>query len=362
MTDAGTTGTGTTGAVRTRRWQAGRVVAEGFDLAEVSDCLADPDGMVWVDLVDPDHDLLTRLADEIGLADQAVEDVVASRERPKATRSPGHLLFVVYATCLDAQEATASTSRLRVAKISAFLLPRGLITVRASEDFDMDEVVRRWDADPELLTAGPAALLHGLLDTVVDGHFDTVQQLDDAIEALEDGLFDGEPLSRATQERSFRVRKELVELRRVVLPMREVVGAVQRHRAEWRSHGDSAHRAQHAADEHGEEYVSDELDAWFADLFDHVLRVTEWTESLRDMVTTVFETNLALADARLNTIMKKLTGWAAIVAVPTAITGWFGMNVPYPGFSRQLGLWLATGAILGVSGTLYAVFRRKDWI
>jgi magnesium transporter len=195
------------------------------------------------------------------------------------------------------------------------------------------------------LASGPVALLYGLLDPVVDGHFDMVQQMDDAVEDLEDGLFDGEPLSRVTQEKSFRVRKELVQLRRVVLPMREVVAAVQRHREEW-----------HPAD------GPDDLDAWFADLYDHVLRVTEWTESLRDMISTVFETNLALADARMNTIMKKLTGWAAIVAVPTAITGWFGQNVPYPGFGKPLGLWLAAGIILAASGTLYIVFRRKDWI
>ncbi len=347
-----------TGAVRSRRWEAGQVVAEGFDLAEISGHLADQDAMVWVDLLDPDHDLLAQVADDIGLAAQAVEDVVSAWERPKVTRSPGHLLFVVYATRLE-PATTATTSRLRSAKISAFLLPRGLITVRTSDAFDMDEVVRRWDDDPELLACGPAALLYSLLDTVVDGHFDTVQQLDDAIEELEDGLFDGEPLSRATQEKSFRVRKELVELRRVVLPMREVVGAVQRHRAEWRSHARPADRDERPGDT---EYVADELDAWFNDLYDHVLRVTEWTESLRDMVTTVFETNLALADARLNSIMKKLTGWAAIIAVPTAITGWYGQNVPYLGFGKPLGLWVASGTILAVSGALYVVFRRQDWI
>ncbi len=357
--------TDTTGAVRTRRWEAGQVVAEGFDLAEVSDYLADPAAMVWVDLLDPDHDLLARIADEVGLAAQAVEDVVAAWERPKVTRSPGHLLFVVYATRLGATAATASTSRLRLAKISAFLLPRGLITVRASDAFDMDEVVRRWDADPELVATGPAALLYGLLDTVVDGHFDTVQQLDDAIEKLEDGLFDGEPLSRTTQERSFQVRKELVELRRVVLPMRDVVSAVQRHCAEQRPHGRLADRGAprtDADDRNSHEYATDALDGWFADLYDHVLRVAEWTESLRDMVATVFETNLALADARLNSIMKKLTGWAAIIAVPTAITGWYGQNIPYLGFGQPLGLWLAAVTILGASGTLYVVFRRKDWI
>ena len=96
--------------------------------------------------------------------------------------------------------------------------------------------------------------------------------------------------------------------------------------------------------------------------FDHVLRAAEWTESLRDLVTSAFETNLSLTDARLNTIMKKLAGWAAIIAVPTAITGWFGQNIPYPGFSEPLGLWLSVALIVVGVGVLYALFRARDWI
>ena len=109
------------------------------------------------------------------------------------------------------------------------------------------------------------------------------------------------------QRKTFRLRKDLVELRRVVLPMREVVSAIQHRRLDAKT--------------------APELDPLYADLYDHVLRASEWTESLRDMVTTVFETNLSLQDARLNTVMKKLTGWAAIIAVPTAITGFYGQNV-----------------------------------
>ena len=93
-----------------------------------------------------------------------------------------------------------------------------------------------------------------------------------------------------------------------------------------------------------------------------MLRAAEWTESLRDMVTTIFETNLSLQDARLNTVMKKLTGWAAIIAVPTAVTGWFGQNVPYPGFGQPWGVLFSAAVIVGVAVTLYGVFRRKGWI
>ncbi len=120
--------------------------------------------------------------------------------------------------------------------------------------------------------------------------------------------------------------------------MREVVNSIQHHRLDARG--------------------ARELDPLYADLYDHVLRVSEWTESLRDMIATIFETNLSLQDARLNTVMKKLTGWAAIIAVPTAITGFYGQNVPYPGFGTAAGFILSTTVILVLMVVLYAMFRR----
>ena len=107
---------------------------------------------------------------------------------------------------------------------------------------------------------------------------------------------------------------------------------------------------------------SRELDGEFNDLYDHVLRASEWTESLRDMVASVFETNLSLQDARLNTIMKKLASWGAIIAVPTAVTGWFGQNLPYWGFSDSLGLWQSVVLIVVGTVGLYWLFRRNDWL
>jgi magnesium transporter len=105
-----------------------------------------------------------------------------------------------------------------------------------------------------------------------------------------------------------------------------------------------------------------ELDGWYSDLYDHVIRAAEWTESLRDMVTTVFETNLSLQDSRLNTIMKKLTGWAAIIAVPTLITGWYGQNVPYPGYGNNWGVWTSALVSVLTAIALYTAFKRRDWL
>ena len=343
-----------TGRVTSCRWEHGKVVEEGFALDDVSEHLANEDSLVWVDLCEPDHAELRALAEELGLDPHAVEDAVTAGERPKATRHAKHTFLTVYATRLDAGhepagptrvrvDPSARESRLRTTRISAFVLPRGIITVRADDTFDMRPVLERWNDDPELLALGVGALVHGLLDAVVDGHFETIQQLDDAIEGLEDLLFDERGHTHAVQMRTYRLRKELVELRRVVLPMRDVVNAVLRHR------GDLEQR-------------HTELDGFYDDLNDHVLRAAEWTESLRDMVTTIFETNLSLQDARLNTVMKKLTGWAAIIAVPTAVTGWYGQNVPYPGFGQPVGVLVSGVVILGIAGALYVVFRRKNWI
>ena len=101
---------------------------------------------------------------------------------------------------------------------------------------------------------------------------------------------------------------------------------------------------------------------YYQDVYDHVLRATEWTESLRDLVTTILETNLTIQGNRLNSITKKVTSWAAIIAVPTAITGFYGQNLPYPGFARHVRLRDVDAAHRRAVGVLYVAFRRKDWL
>ena len=328
------------GAVRTRLWSHGALKAENFPLADVAKNLSAQGALVWVDLCNPEPARLTELAVELGLDERAVKDVDGLRT--KATRYANHTFLTVYATGVAPIGPGDIESRLLTARISIFVLPTAVVTVRHEDEpsqpvFDIDEVVRRWDDNSDLLRQGSPALLHELLDVVVDEQFDTIQQLDDAIESLEDGLFDDTGSNRTIQRNTYRLRKELVELRRIVLPMREVVNVIRR--------SDTVER-----------------DGWYDDLYDNVIRAAEWTESLRDMITTVFETNLSLQDARLNIVVKKLTGWAAIIAVPTLVTGWYGQNIPYPGFSQISGV--VTSALLSVitSVVLYVMFRRRGWI
>ena len=319
-------------------WRGGDPEAGPIPFEQISDALADKDTLVWVDLVNPTDDDMGRLGEELGIGAAALEDATAPHERPKVTRHETHLFFTTYATTLSSSRIDEAD--LVLSRVSGFLMKGGLITVRLDETFDMTPVTQLWQDNADLMRFGSGALMHGLLDVIVDGHFEAIQRLDDGIEGMEDQLFEEGRTGPQFQRKVYQLRKRLVQLRRVVLPMREVVNTLLRHRS-----------ATH-----------DDLDVLYDDLYDHVLRAAEWTESVRDMVTTVFETNLSLQDARLNTVMKKLAGWAAIIAVPTAVTGWFGQNIPFPGFSAHSGLIQSIILIVALSSGLYIVLRRQDWI
>jgi magnesium transporter len=321
---------------RTRCYRAGALSDENFGLADVSEHLDEPDAIVWIDLCAPDMEELRLVAGELGLHELAVEDAVQGRQRPKLDRYPDHSFLSTYAISFD-----PVTAELAMSELAAFLTPHALVTVRRDETFDIEAVVERWDSHSDLARYGVAFLVHGLLDFVVDGHFAAVQSLDEEIEQLEDSLFLSSGDQEAVQRRSFALRKSLVLLRRVVLPMREVVNTLLR-------------RDVHLFD--------DAMGPYFQDVYDHVLRATEWTESLRDLVTTILETRLTIQGNRLNEIMKKLTGWAAIIAIPTAVTGFYGQNVPYPGFGQTWGVVSSVVLIAVIAGSLYAMFKRKGWL
>lgn len=322
---------------RTRVWRKGVLETEDFPVSTVSDYLAQDDMLVWADLCVPDRDDLQQMAAELGLDPLAVEDALERHERPKVDRYPSHIFITTYGLAF----APDAARPLRLAKVSAFLLPQALVTVR-HEDFDMEPVVAAWDDNPDLLAFGAHALLYGLLDVVVDGHLAVLQDLDDQVEEAEDRLFD-EQLHSGTevQRQTYRLRREMTGVRRVVLPMRDVADTLSRHAEQGRP---------------------TELTERWRDLRDHVVRANEWNDSLRDVVTTMFETGLSLADAQLNQIVRKLSAWAAIIAVPTAVTGFYGQNVPYPGFGRGHGFLASCIITVVLAGGAWLGFRRKGWL
>jgi magnesium transporter len=322
---------------RTRLYRNGVLESEDFPVEEISDHLADDEAVVWLDLCQPTQADFDMIGEEFGLHELAVEDAVNFGQRPKLDRYRDHLFISAYGVRLDGRHGGLATC-----EIGVFVTPRALITVRRDDRFDMDSVVARWDDNPDLAKYGVAFLLYGLLDSLVDGHMAAVQELDQSLENVEELLFEGDRSSiHAVQRRSFRLRRSLVVLRRVALPMREVVNALMR---------PTLH------------VVGEPMMPYYQDVYDHVLRATEWTESLRDLVTTILDTNLSVQGNRMNLIMKQLTSWAAIIAVPTAVTGFYGQNVPYPGFGKLWGFIVSTAVTVAISAALYVTFKRKDWL
>ena len=323
-------------SAHTRVYRDGVLVEEGFAVERISDFLDEENTVVWLDLLRPSREDLAVITEELGLHPLAIEDAVNEHQRPKLDRYEDHLFLSSYVARIE-----PDTAELAISEVAAFITARALVTVRKSADLEVGPLVERWDSSRDNAASGVSFLLHGLLDLLVDGHFEAVQELDAQIEGLEDVLFDPDPRSQELQRRSFEMRKSLVLLRRVVLPMREVVNSLLR-----RDLG----------------IVDDRMQPYYQDVYDHVLRAAEWTESLRDLVSTILETNLTLQGNRLNEVMRKLTAWAAILAVTTAVTGFFGQNVPYPGFGRQSGYYASVLLLFGLSAALYAGFKKRGWL
>ena len=322
--------------IQTRLYRRGALEAEGFPVAEISNHLEQRDTVIWVDLLGPSKLELDELGEELGLHELAVEDALGPHQRPKLDRYATHLFIACHAVRVD-----PSQGELAATEIDAFVHPRWLVTVRKERGFSMDTVIRRWDRSPDLAAHGVGFLLYGLLDVVVDGYFDAVQAFDDYYEDVSEGLFAETPLQPAQQRHWFQMRQSLVRLHRLAVPMREAISALMRRELDA---------------------VAEDLYPYYQDVYDHVLRVSESTDALRDLVGTIVETNLSLRDYRQNQIVKKVTSWAAIVAVPTLVTGYFGMNVPYPGSGEMSGVVTSAALMVGLSSALYLLFRRQEWL
>ena len=215
------------------------------------------------------------------------------------------------------------------------------MTVRADDKFAMDDVVKRWDSDTGLTAEGVGVLVYALLDDIVDGYFAVTDQFDTYYEDISDSVFADRPLRPDQQREWFDMRRALSQFNRLILPLREALSGLVRH-------------------EHS--LVNPAVMPYWQDLYDHLVVVSETTAGLRDIASSLVDANLALRDYRQNQVMKTVSSWAAIVAAPTLVTGYYGMNVPFPGFGETSGVIASTVVIFAISLGLYVLFRRRGWL
>ena len=329
-----------------RVWAGTKVLAEdlaGEDLGDVLD-LHD-DALCWWVLdrsSDYAQDALRRLIKEFDLDALVVHELVASDHRAKFEEIGQARLVLTNAVTIDRQ-----TARVTVHPVSVLMTDRALVCL-ADVTTDMDP--RRWlaAAGERLAAGGTEAALQVLVSGVIDSYATVVDWLEQAGDDLADELFTGKPLSKEQQLWAFRLRTALTSVRRVTEPMRSVVVDLR-----------DAYPAVKPKGQRKIESLAGRRWALIAERHD---RVANAADSLADSLTSVFETSLALADVQLNVIMKKLTGWAAIIAVPTLITGFVGMNVGFPMQGTSYGFWVYLVLMIIAAIALWVVFRRKDWI
>jgi magnesium transporter len=317
-----------------RLYREGVLTDEAFDPARVSDLLRESENRIWLDLEDPSDAELSMIQEEFDLHPLAIEDAQHRNQRPKVEFYERYFFLVLHGLGLGADD------ELTDSEIHAFAGTRFLITLRYPPLFDLTVVVRRWDRQPELTSEGGGFLLYALLDEVVDDYFTVIERYEDVSEDIEDRVFAAQPDPRIQQD-IFRLKRQVVAFRRLVLPLREVLDLVQEQPG----------------------FVTPTLGPYYRDVADHVIRSLEFTDNLREILTAALEAQLSQVSNRLNEIMKKLTSWAGIILVPTLIAGIYGMNFAHMpelmwryGYAWALGLMLVSGLVL------YRMFKRRDWL
>jgi len=319
-----------------RVYRDGKLIAQSVAVSDIAKLNKDKRAVYWMDLVAPTKEDIDAVGAIIGVDQLHLDDAFRGRQRPKLDMAEKYLYINAYTTSLD-----KSTKELATEELAIFVTHNGVITVRDNDNFGLTPILRHWDESAAPGRHGVDYLIWGLLDVIVDGYFDALETLDDEIEELEDRLFASVKQDLSLQKLTYDLRKALVILRRLTLPMREIVGPLMRQDVVP---------------------ISAEMALHFHDVYDHVMRVADWTESLRDLITTLLETNLTIQGNYMNSIMKKVTSWAAIIAVPTAITGFYGQNIPYPGYMEPWGVWVSIAVTVLVSFGLYLSFKARDWL
>lgn len=305
-------------------------------LDAISEVLATDDGgFVWVGLYEPEDALLDKLQEEFGLHDLAIEDAQHAHQRPKI-EAYGDSLFVVAHTA-----RAVDGGRIAFGETHAFLGRRYLVTVRHGASESYAPVRARAEREPELLALGPSYGLYAVLDAVVDNYLPIVDEFRDTLGALENDVF-SDQFDRRTVLRLYDLKRELARLRLAVAPLQDILAQLTR------LHG---------------ELVRDDVRPYFRDVLDHAMRVNEAADTMREMLTAALSVNLSLVTVAQGEIVKKLAGWAALLAAPTLVTSWYGMNFQsMPEVHSRHGYWVLIGVVAVVCVGLYAYLRRIRWL
>jgi magnesium transporter len=315
-------------------YRDGRKLAD-IAVEEISDHLKKPETFVWVALKDPLPEELARMQEEFGLHELAVEDAQHWHQRPKIEEY-GDSLFVVL------QVPQLVEDDLRVGEVDLFVGRNYVLSVRHDTEPGFRAVRERAENEPELLAHGAGFVFYALMDNVVDRYFPIVDRLEVRLEDLENRIFGVDGSHRENIEQLYDLKHYLTTMRHAVEPLIEVVHKLFGGRVPPVCQG-----------------VQD----YFRDIYDHLLRVSQTIDGLRDMVSTALSVNISMINMASTEVTKRLAAYAALVAVPTMIAGVYGMNFEFmPELKSPWGYPVTLAVMLAIDGWLFYRFRKIGWL
>jgi magnesium transporter len=315
----------------------GRDGRRGPDLSleRISDVLSQDDGsFVWVGLYEPDEPLLLKMQEEFGLHPLAVEDALHAHQRPKV-EVYGDSLFLVLHT------AQVVKGQIEFGETHVFVGARYLLTVRHGASLPYSPARERCEKNAELMKIGPSYAMYAVLDTVVDNYLPIVGEYQEELNELEKDIF-AEDYRRETIHRLYELKRDLTKLRLAASPLQDVLNQLLQFHSGL---------------------VRQEVHVYLRDVHDHVVRVNEATDTMREMLTAAMSVNLSLVTVAQGEIVKRLAGWAALLAAPTLLTSWYGMNFHHmPELDKPWGYWAMIAVSAAICTGLYVGLKRAKWL
>ncbi|WP_414709334.1 magnesium/cobalt transporter CorA [Pseudonocardia sp.] len=299
------------------------------------------DAFVWIGLHEPSEEQITGIAEVFDLHELAVEDAVHAHQRPKLERYDDMLFMVLKTVCYRGRpDERAEHEIVETGEVMVFLGPDFVITVRHGDHSSLRQVRRKLEDDPEQLALGPAAVLHAIADHVVDSYLEVTSAIEDDIEEMETQVF--APRSSPNSEQIYVMKREVLELKRAVVPL---VAPVRKLTEGYSS------------------LVPHEVRSYFRDVDDHLVTVTERIAGFNELLSSLIDAALAKITLRQNTDMRKISAYVALISVPTMIAGIYGMNFDYmPETHWKFGYPMVWLVIIVSCLSLMRVFRRNQWL
>lgn len=322
--------------------EGSRIPVDGDLVDTVERVRSSRDGFVWLGLHEPSDHEFEGIADLFDLHPLAVEDAVEAHQRPKVERY-GETLFAVFKTVcyVEHEELTATSEVVNTGEIMVFVGEDFVITVRHGSHGSLGPLREELEADPAQLAKGPAAVLHAIADHVVDDYLSVTDAVQSDIDQVETAVF-SESGARVDPGRIYQLKRELLELKRAVAPLGRPIEELSTRPIQ---------------------VIAPEIQAYFRDVSDHLLRAKEQIAAFDELLNSILQAHLAQVTVAQNEDMRKITAWAAVIAVPTMVCGVYGMNFDHmPELHWTFGYPLVMGVIAVACGVLYRGFRRNGWL